>query len=57
VTVEELRTRLREGKIDRPEKVEQALTNFFRKANLSTLRELERPDYTQRHAKSRDLRA
>jgi two-component system, OmpR family, sensor histidine kinase KdpD len=40
VTVEELRNRLREGKIYRPEKVEQALTNFFRKANLSTLREL-----------------
>ena len=31
VTVEELRNRLREGKIYRPEKVEQALTNFFRK--------------------------
>ena len=40
VTVEELRSRLREGKIYRPEKVEQALANFFRKGNLSTLREL-----------------
>jgi two-component system sensor histidine kinase KdpD len=40
VTDEELRHRLREGKIYRPEKVEQALTNFFRKGNLSTLREL-----------------
>jgi two-component system, OmpR family, sensor histidine kinase KdpD len=40
VTVEELRNRLREGKIYRPEKVEQALTHFFRKGNLSTLREL-----------------
>ena len=40
VTVEELRNRLREGKIYEPEKVEQALTNFFRKGNLSTLREL-----------------
>jgi two-component system sensor histidine kinase KdpD len=40
VTVEELRNRLREGKIYKPEKVEQALTNFFRKGNLSTLREL-----------------
>lgn len=39
-TVEELRSRLREGKIYRPEKVEQALSNFFRKGNLSTLREL-----------------
>jgi two-component system sensor histidine kinase KdpD len=40
VTVEELRTRLRQGKIYKPEKVEQALTNFFRETNLSTLREL-----------------
>ena len=40
VTVEELRSRLREGKIYKPEKVEQALTNFFRKGNLSALREL-----------------
>ncbi len=40
VTVEELRHRLREGKVYRPEKVEQALSNFFRKGNLSALREL-----------------
>jgi two-component system sensor histidine kinase KdpD len=40
VTVEELRSRLREGKVYGPEKVEQALSNFFRKGNLSTLREL-----------------
>jgi two-component system sensor histidine kinase KdpD len=40
VTVEELRKRLREGKIYRPEKVEQALANFYRVGNLSTLREL-----------------
>jgi two-component system, OmpR family, sensor histidine kinase KdpD len=40
VTVEELRERLKQGKIYRPDKVEQALGNFFRKANLSTLREL-----------------
>ncbi|MGE0812751.1 MAG: universal stress protein [Vicinamibacterales bacterium] len=39
-TVEELRSRLREGKVYRPDKVEQALANFFRKGNLSTLREL-----------------
>jgi two-component system sensor histidine kinase KdpD len=39
-TVEELRTRLKQGKIYKPEKVEQALTHFFRKGNLSTLREL-----------------
>ena len=40
VTVEELRQRMRLGKIYRPEKVEQALANFFRTGNLSTLREL-----------------
>ncbi len=40
VTVEELRTRLRQGKVYKAEKVEQALNNFFRKGNLSTLREL-----------------
>ncbi|MGH9410278.1 MAG: universal stress protein [Vicinamibacterales bacterium] len=40
VTVEELRTRLRQGKVYKPEKVEQALTHFFREGNLSTLREL-----------------
>jgi len=40
VTVDELRNRLREGKVYRPEKIDQALTNFFRKGNLSTLREL-----------------
>lgn len=40
VTVDELRARLREGKIYAPEKVEQALANFFRKGNLNMLREL-----------------
>jgi two-component system sensor histidine kinase KdpD len=40
VTVEELHSRLRQGKVYKPEKVEQALTNFFREANISTLREL-----------------
>lgn len=40
VTVEELHSRLRQGKVYRPEKVEQALSNFFRETNLSTLREL-----------------
>lgn len=40
VTVQELQSRLRQGKIYKPEKVEQALTNFFREGNLSTLREL-----------------
>ena len=34
------RRRLRQGKVYKPEKIEQALTNFFREGNLSTLREL-----------------
>ena len=40
VTVQELQSRLRQGKVYKPEKVEQALGNFFKEANLSTLREL-----------------
>ena len=40
ITVEELRTRLRQGKIYAAEKVEQSLANFFRKGNLNMLREL-----------------
>jgi two-component system, OmpR family, sensor histidine kinase KdpD len=40
VTVAELHSRLRQGKIYTPDKVEQALTHFFREANISTLREL-----------------
>ncbi len=40
ITIEELRTRLRQGKIYAQDKVEQALANFFRKGNLNMLREL-----------------
>ncbi len=40
ITVDELRDRLRQGKIYAPDKVEQALANFFRKGNLNMLREL-----------------
>jgi two-component system sensor histidine kinase KdpD len=40
VSVETLRTRLRQGKIYDAAKIEQALTNFFRKGNLTALREL-----------------
>src|ERR1700683_1384053 len=40
LTVDELRTRLRQGKIYAPEKVEQSLANFFRKGNLNMLRAL-----------------
>jgi two-component system sensor histidine kinase KdpD len=40
VSVETLRTRLRQGKIYDAAKIEQSLTNFFRKGNLTALREL-----------------
>jgi two-component system, OmpR family, sensor histidine kinase KdpD len=40
VSVETLRTRLRQGKIYGVEKIQQALNNFFRKGNLTALREL-----------------
>jgi two-component system sensor histidine kinase KdpD len=40
VTVEQLRERLREGKIYPEAQVEQALKNFFKPSNLTSLREL-----------------
>lgn len=40
ISAEDLRQRLREGKIYRAEKIELALANFFTDDNLSTLREL-----------------
>jgi len=40
VPIDELRARLKAGKIYPPEKIEQALGNFFRKGNLTMLREL-----------------
>lgn len=40
VSVDTLRTRLRQGKIYGVERIEQSLNNFFRKGNLSALREL-----------------
>jgi two-component system, OmpR family, sensor histidine kinase KdpD len=40
VTVEALRERLREGKIYPQSQIEQALRNFFKPANLASLREL-----------------
>jgi two-component system sensor histidine kinase KdpD len=40
VSVETLRARLRQGKIYDAAKIEQALANFFRKGNLTALREL-----------------
>ena len=40
ISAEDLRQRLREGKIYRPDKVPTALANFFTDENLTTLREL-----------------
>jgi len=40
LTVTSCASRLRQGKIYAPEKVEQSLANFFRKGNLNMLREL-----------------
>jgi two-component system sensor histidine kinase KdpD len=40
VSVETLRARLRQGRVYGVEKIEQSLNNFFRKGNLSALREL-----------------
>ncbi|MGH7669652.1 MAG: sensor protein KdpD [Gemmatimonadaceae bacterium] len=40
ISAEDLRQRLREGKIYRPDKIQTALSNFFTDENLTTLREL-----------------
>lgn len=40
ISAEDLRQRLVEGKIYKPEKVQSALANFFTQENLTTLREL-----------------
>lgn len=40
VSVDMIRTRLRQGKIYDVEKIEQSLNNFFRRGNLTALREL-----------------
>ena len=57
VSVDTLRTRLRQGKIYGVEKIEQALNNFFRKGNLSALRELSlRQVAEDQAAKAQDYR-
>ena len=57
VSVDTLRTRLRQGKIYDVVKIEQALNNFFRKGNLSALRELAlRQVATDQATKSHDYR-
>ena len=57
VSVDTLRTRLRQGKIYDIVKIEQALNNFFRKGNLSALRELAlRQVATEESGKSTEYR-
>lgn len=57
VSVDTLRTRLRQGKIYDVVKIEQSLNNFFRKGNLSALRELAlRQVATDQATKSHDYR-
>jgi len=57
VSVDTLRTRLRQGRIYGVEKIQQALNNFFRKGNLSALRELAlRQVATDQAAKAHDYR-
>jgi two-component system sensor histidine kinase KdpD len=57
ISVDTLRTRLRQGKIYDVVKIEQALNNFFRKGNLSALRELAlRQVATDQATKAHDYR-
>jgi two-component system, OmpR family, sensor histidine kinase KdpD len=57
VSVDTLRTRLRQGQIYDVAKIEQALNNFFRKGNLSALRELAlRQVATDQASKAHDYR-
>lgn len=57
VSVETLRTRLRQGKIYDIDRIEHALNNFFRRGNLSALRELAlRQVAEDQETKARDYR-
>jgi two-component system sensor histidine kinase KdpD len=57
VSIDTLRTRLRQGKIYDIVKIEQALNNFFRKGNLSALRELAlRQVATEESGKAKEYR-
>jgi two-component system sensor histidine kinase KdpD len=51
ISVDTLRTRLRQGKIYSVEKIEQSLNNFFRKGNLAALRELALRQVAQHQSK------
>jgi two-component system sensor histidine kinase KdpD len=53
ISVEELRQRLREGKVYPAEQVEQALRNFFKPGNLAALRELALREVARGQSRSR----
>jgi len=58
ISVDTLRSRLRQGKIYSVEKIEQSLNNFFRKGNLTALRELALRQVAQEQAaQAQDYRA
>jgi len=58
ISIDTLRTRLRQGNIYGVEKIEQSLNNFFRKGNLSALRELALRHVAQDQAtRAQDYRA
>jgi two-component system, OmpR family, sensor histidine kinase KdpD len=54
VSVEELRDRLRSGKIYPQERIESALKNFFKPANLASLRELALREVARDQARNRE---
>ena len=54
ISVEQLRERLREGKIYPPDRVEQALKNFFKPSNLAALRELALREVARDQSRQRE---
>jgi two-component system sensor histidine kinase KdpD len=54
IAIEELRQRLREGKIYPPEQVEQALKNFFKPSNIAALRELALREVARDQSRQRE---
>jgi two-component system sensor histidine kinase KdpD len=54
ISVDELRQRLREGRIYPPDRVEQALKNFFRSSNLASLRELALREVARDQSRQRE---
>ena len=54
ISVEELRERLRDGKIYPPDRVEAALRNFFKPSNLGALRELALREVARDQSRQRE---